>query len=45
MSDSGKSLKNQILDYYYTSVYQDYLFSNSLQSKGIIYFEKLLERV
>ena len=45
MVNASKALKNKILDYYYTSVYQEYLFSNSLQSKGINYFEKRSERV
>ena len=45
MANASKALKSKILDYYYTSVYQEYLFSNSLQSKGINYFEKQLERV
>jgi ubiquinone/menaquinone biosynthesis C-methylase UbiE len=37
-------VRNGILDYYYQEVYKKYLFSKSLQSSGIAFFEKSVEK-
>jgi ubiquinone/menaquinone biosynthesis C-methylase UbiE len=44
MQKRSQEIKSAILDYYYSDVYEKYLFSKSVQSFGISYFEKSVER-
>ena len=44
MKNQSEKIRNGILDYYYQEVYEKYLFSKSLQSSGIDFFEKSVEK-
>ena len=44
MRRTSVEIKTAILNYYYSDVYEKYLFSKSIQSAGISYFEKSVER-
>lgn len=41
--DAAKDIKNRILDEYYNTVYQRFLFAGGAQGKGIDYFERQIE--
>ena len=44
MRKTSAEIKSVILDYYYSEVYKKYLFSRSIQSAGVSYFEKSVEK-
>jgi ubiquinone/menaquinone biosynthesis C-methylase UbiE len=43
MKSEAESIRNKILDHYYSNIYKEYLFKSKRQAKGIAYFEKFLE--
>jgi ubiquinone/menaquinone biosynthesis C-methylase UbiE len=44
VQSQGKDLRANILNHYYSSIYKRYLFESNAQSKGIKYFESLVEK-
>jgi len=44
LKKSSVAIKSSILNYYYNEVYARYLFEASIQSRGIQYFEKSVEK-
>ncbi len=45
MPSQGKELRAKILEYYYSTIYKKYLFESNAQSKGIKYFESIVEKI
>jgi ubiquinone/menaquinone biosynthesis C-methylase UbiE len=43
-NEFAKQIRNEILDEYYKTVYQDFLFGGGAQGFGISYFEKQIEK-
>jgi phosphatidylethanolamine/phosphatidyl-N-methylethanolamine N-methyltransferase len=44
MQKKSSDIRSAVLNYYYSEVYEKYLFSRSVQAFGISYFEKSVER-